>query len=324
MESRTGRTIRWVAGLAALLLAAALGFTLSQFAGEVESGRADATGVHGPGAQIKVIGSPGMEETIAAKNAVAENTPAGRLVLAARGGDATRVRELLAEGIPPDAEESMHGHRALHQAAKSGQVEVVEMLLAAGAEPNGLDGSGMSPLMRASYAAVLPVGERLLAAGADVNARSDPHGETALGQLVAGSFVRWFQGEGSGAASNHRGAELEFARMLFNRGADPNLHPNGQRMSSPLKLLAATQNAELLALFVERGARAADDVEFALLGSRMPGPIAETLRKALSAYRGALVPTEREFPMGYPIAADAGRMTFVYPDPGFATDRPLR
>gem|GEM_PF-5660494 len=41
-------------------------------------------------------------------------------------------------------------------------------------------------------------------------------------------------------------------------------------------------------------------------------------------YRGALVPTEREFPMGYPIAADAGRMTFVYPDPGFATDRPLR
>ena len=41
-------------------------------------------------------------------------------------------------------------------------------------------------------------------------------------------------------------------------------------------------------------------------------------------YSGALEPTEREFPMGYPIAADAGRMTFVYPDPGFATDRPLR
>lgn len=283
MEFRTGRTIRWVVGLAAVVLAAVLGFGLSRFAGEVESGRADAAAVHKPGARIKVIASPGMEETIASKNAVAENTPAGQLVLAARGGDATRVRELLAEGIPPDAEESMHGHRALHQAAKSGEVEVVEMLLAAGAEPNGLDGSGMSPLMRASYAAVLPVGKRLLAAGADVNARSDPHGETALGQLAAGSFMRWFQGEAGGAASNQRAAELEFARMLFNRGADPNLRPNGQRMSSPLKLLAATQNAELLALFVERGARAAGDFEFALLGSRMPGPIADALHKALSA-----------------------------------------
>jgi len=209
MEFRTGRTIRWVVGLAVVVLAAVLGFGLSRFAGEVESGRADAAAVHKPGARIKVIASPGMEETIASKNAVAENTPAGQLVLAARGGDATRVRELLAEGIPPDAEESMHGHRALHQAAKSGQVEVVEMLLAAGAEPNGLDGSGMSPLMRASYAAVLPVGKHLLAAGADVNARSDPHGETALGQLAAGSFMRWFRGEAGGTASNQRAAELD-------------------------------------------------------------------------------------------------------------------
>ncbi len=41
-------------------------------------------------------------------------------------------------------------------------------------------------------------------------------------------------------------------------------------------------------------------------------------------YRGVLEPTERELPMGHPIAADAGRVTFVYPDPGFESDRPLR
>ena len=41
-------------------------------------------------------------------------------------------------------------------------------------------------------------------------------------------------------------------------------------------------------------------------------------------YKGALTPTVRDFPMGHAIAADAGRVTFVYPDPGFATDQPLR
>ena len=41
-------------------------------------------------------------------------------------------------------------------------------------------------------------------------------------------------------------------------------------------------------------------------------------------YKGALEPTEQEFPMGHPIAAGGGRLTFVYPDPGFETDGPLR
>ena len=279
MEFGTGRTIRWVAGLVALIAVAFVGIALSRFAGEVDTATADAAPVHKPGAAVKVIQPPGIEETMAARNAVAEDTPAGQLVLAARNGDVARVRELLAEGVPPGAEEPRNGHMGLNQAAKSGQVEVVELLLAAGAAPDAPDGQGLTPLMRAAFTAAIPVGERLLAAGADVNARSEARGETALTQIVSGSFLRGLQGKGGETTVNQRAAELEFARMLFDRGADPNLPSDS---GSPLKVLAVSQNTELLSLFVERGARANRDPDLAKL-AMMPGPVGEALRTALSA-----------------------------------------
>lgn len=279
MELPTGRTIRWIAGLAALALLAVLGFTLSRFAGEAETGRADGASGQKKGVPLGFSAPPGLQETLAAKNAIAEDTPAGWLVAAARAGDTDRVRELLADGVPPDAKESRNGHRVLHQAAEAGEVEVVEALLAAGAEPNGLDGAGLSPLMRAALTAALPVAERLLAAGAEVNAQSSAG--TALTHLVGGSFLRGLQGKAGESAAARRIAELEFARMLFDRGADPNLRSHKEQ-DSPLKVLAVTGNAELLALFVERGARATGDPDLALL-SRMPGQIGEVLRTALSS-----------------------------------------
>ncbi len=279
MEFGTGRTIRWVAGLVALIAVAFLGIALSRFAGEADTPKADAAPVHRPGPAGEVMPPPGIEETLAARNAVAEDTPAGQLVLAARNGDVARVRELLAEGIPPGAVEPGNGHLALNQAAMSGQVEVVELLLAAGAAPDAPDAQGLTPLMRAAFTAAIPVGKRLLAAGADVNARSEAGGETALTQVVSGSFLRGLQGKGGETTVNQRAAELEFARMLFDRGADPNLPTDSE---SPLKVLAVSQNVELLSLFVERGARGDGDPDLAKL-AMMPGPVGEALRTALSA-----------------------------------------
>ena len=285
MEITTGRTIRWIAGLTGTALIAAVGYTALRLSSGEEVRRAAEPRDASPQPRVKADGPPGIEEVIAAAAAIAEDTPAGRLVAAARAGNAERVRELLAEGIPPGAEESKNGHRALHQAAASGKIEVVEVLLDAGAEVDALDGAGLTALMRAAGAASVSAGRRLLDAGAEVNARSEPAGETALTRLASGLVMRHFQGSAGAADATRQNAEPEFARMLFERGADPNLSPagsDGERApDSPLKMLAVTQNAELLTLFVEHGARADQDPDLALL-AMMPGPIGDALRIAIA------------------------------------------
>ena len=274
-----GKTLRWVAALAGATLIATVAYAALRFGNAVNIGRAPNTEGRGPGVHIDFQAPPGGEEIRAAAAEVAEDTPEGQLVLAARNGEVERVGELLATGLPPDAQETKNGHRALHQAAGAGQVAAMDLLLTAGADPRGRDGSGYTALMRAADAAHLEAGRRLLDAGAEVNARLET-GETALIQVVAGSFVRHLDGGGDETAAEQQAAELEFTRMLFDAGADPNLH--SEKDGSPLKALAVTQRADLLTLFIENGARTDGDAELAILGM-MPGPIGEALRSAQSA-----------------------------------------
>ena len=281
-----GKTLRWVAALAGATLIATVAYAALRFGNAVNIGRAPNTEGRGPGVHIDFQAPPGGEEIRAAAAEVAEDTPEGQLVLAARNGEVERVGELLATGLPPDAQETKNGHRALHQAAGAGQVAAMDLLLTAGADPRGRDGSGYTALMRAADAAHLEAGQLLLDAGAAVNARLETgttavgQGETALMQVVAGSFFRYLDAGGDEPDAEQKAAELEFARMLFDAGADPNLH--SEKDGSPLKVLAVTQRADLLTLFIENGARTDGDAELAILGM-MPGPIGEALRSAQSA-----------------------------------------
>ena len=274
-----GKTLRWIAALAGATLIATVAYAALRFGNAVTIGRVANTEGRGPGVHIDFQAPPGLEETRAAAAEVAEDTPEGQLVLAARNGEVERVSELLATGLLPDAQESKNGHRALHQAAGAGQVSAMDLLLTGGADPRGRDGSGYTALMRAADAAHLEAGRRLLDAGAEVNTRLET-GETALIQVVAGSFVRHLDRGGDEPDAEQQAAELEFARMLFDAGADPNLH--SEKDGSPLKALAVTQRTDLLTLFIEHGARTDGDAELAILGM-MPGPIGETLRSAQSA-----------------------------------------
>jgi ankyrin repeat protein len=99
------------------------------------------------------------------------------LTWAARGGAVTTARLLLDRGANAD-------HGALHAAAGRGRLELVRMLLAAGADVDRRDHeSGRAPLHEAVAAA--PAGDApdvvraLLAAGADVNATTSD-GASAL------------------------------------------------------------------------------------------------------------------------------------------------
>jgi hypothetical protein len=104
------------------------------------------------------------------------------LCRAARQGDLEEVERLVAEkadvNLPGPA-----GRTALHFAAELGHVEVIRALLAHGADVSARDDAGCMPLHLAAEAGHRDVIEALLAAGADVNA-TDLQGRTPTGLAV--------------------------------------------------------------------------------------------------------------------------------------------
>ena len=273
------KTIRWIAALVGVALLAALGYAVLRLrvAPGMEIRRAEDGEGTGPRVSFSVSGSGELEQQRAEEAAIAEDTPEGQLVLAARNGDLDRLRELLGEGVPVDAAESRNGHRALHQAARADHAAAVELLREAGADLEGRDGKGETPLMKAGIGAAADAGRLLLEAGAEVGARSEPDGTTALTALAGGAAMRRLGG-GNAVDPSVAEAELELARMLFERGADPNLYTG----DSPVKVLVVTQNEGLLALFVEHGAHIAADPQLAMIAALMPGRVGELLQQAMA------------------------------------------
>ncbi|MBI3927889.1 MAG: ankyrin repeat domain-containing protein [Armatimonadetes bacterium] len=107
---------------------------------------------------------------------------AGRtsLMLACDRGDLEMVELLLAAGADPAAREPDTGESALHCAVRRGNPGIVKTLLAAGADPDLPDTwEGSTPLALAASQGDLPLVELLLEAGADPE-RADHNGETPL------------------------------------------------------------------------------------------------------------------------------------------------
>ena len=95
----------------------------------------------------------------------------------ARRGDLDGVRAALAAGEPVDARHPESGNTALAEAASSraGTPELVRLLLDAGADPNGGDKWGVTPLRSVSNLSdetAVAILDLLVEAGADVNLES--------------------------------------------------------------------------------------------------------------------------------------------------------
>jgi ankyrin repeat protein len=96
------------------------------------------------------------------------------LLQAAEGGDAARVRELLAAGADPEARDA-EGASALMLAAHGGHLDAVRALIDAGADVNAADARGFGALARAVHNPDLDRGfpdvvKALIDAGANVEA----------------------------------------------------------------------------------------------------------------------------------------------------------
>ena len=110
------------------------------------------------------------------------------------------------------------GMTALLYAARDGRLEIVRMLLAAGAHVYGTDVNKISPLMMAITNNHIEVAGFLLEHGAEVNAR-DFWGRTPLWAAVE---IRNLEYGRSGERNVDREQVLGFITTLLGRGADPN------------------------------------------------------------------------------------------------------
>jgi ankyrin repeat protein len=165
------------------------------------------------------------------------------LVAAVKDGDAAEVERLLNSGADPDFVGSK-GAVALPMAAGAGDLEIVRLLLAAGADVNsGMDvrittGHSFleaSPLFHAAAAGHLEVVELLLASGADPN-----QPDTAVGVVPLHEAARM----------NY----LEIVQALLANGADVNLR--GTRGDTPLYWAALVGSVESSQALLEAGADA--------------------------------------------------------------------
>jgi ankyrin repeat protein len=117
---------------------------------------------------VRSVGYPPIPTHIVSKSSGTGWTP---LHEAAARNHKDVVQVLLANGADLNVRDSEYGDTPLHWAAENGNRDVVELLLNKGADVNNRDNLGETPLHVAALNGYKSVAELLLAHGADVNAR---------------------------------------------------------------------------------------------------------------------------------------------------------
>ena len=159
---------------------------------------------------------------------------------AAAKGDAARVRELLARGVPVDVRDSetymlglVWNITALMCAAAQGHLEIVRMLLKAGASVAAAcaahkedGGGGSQPLHFAMSGRHTAVAEALLDAGADPNVVGN-YGRTPLVMAIYED-------------------DIEGVRLLLRRGANVNLQPRRKDYEPALSAAATIKKTDTI------------------------------------------------------------------------------
>jgi uncharacterized protein len=155
------------------------------------------------------------------------------LVTAAREGDFTTVRTLIAKNVNVN-ETARDGSTALLWAVHNSDVKMVHALVGAGANFTVANRYGVTPLLEASRTGDAPVIAELLKAGVDVKRAVHPEGETPL---MAAS----------------RTGKLDAVDLLLEAGSDPNTTDSYQNETA-LMWAAEEGHADVVTALLAAGA----------------------------------------------------------------------
>lgn len=184
---------------------------------------------------------------------MAEATEQG-LIEAAGRGDATAVRQLLADGAPIDARDG-RGRTALLAATHANHVETAKLLIEAGADVNARDDINDSPYLYAGARGHLEILRMTLAHGADLKS-TNRYGGTAL------------------IPAAERG-HVETVRTLIAAGVDVD-HVNKLGWTALLEAIilgdGGSRHFEIVRLLLEAGARPTSRTRMASLRCNMRKP----------------------------------------------------
>jgi ankyrin repeat protein len=197
-------------------------------------------------------------------------SPAEALALAAAGGRVRVMELLLADGADVNGVAPYSGGTPLHAAAGSGSLPAVEALVRAGADLNPTDRMGLTPLMSACALGKVKgsrVALRLVEAGADVRRVRAADGMTALKFAV-------------------HTCPPEVIQVLIDRGAEVDGPPGTDQTA--LMLAARANNVESLRVLVANGADVSLRCKLPWAGGRTAEGLAELekRRAALAYLRG--------------------------------------
>lgn len=172
----------------------------------------------------------GLAAAVPAEGAAPGGAP---LIEAVKAGDVEAARALAGDRAVDVNQTAPDGAAALHWAAHRGDPELVDLLLAAGADVSAANRYGVRPIALAAENGDAAILEALLAAGADANAAL-PGGETALMTAV-------------------RTGDPTAVRVLLARGADVAAR-DATHGQTPLMWAAARGHAEVVHVLAEAGA----------------------------------------------------------------------
>ena len=128
---------------------------------------------------------------------------------------------------------------SIHDAADSGNIEVVKQHLAAGTDVNAKDIQGVTPLHRAAYFGYKKVAELLIANGADMNAKDEDE-TTPL------HYAAW---------EGHK----EVAELLIAKGADLNV--KNKVGYTPLDVAIKRKRTDIADLLRKHGGKTGDELK---------------------------------------------------------------
>ncbi len=213
----------------------------------------------------------GVQALLKEKVDVNASQPDGATALhwAAYKSDAESAAALIRAGANVNAR-NKYGVTPLALAADQGNTAVLDLLLKAGANPNdpiNFVNSGETPVMHAARSAKIDAVKLLVRAGADVNAKENWNGQTAL---------MWAAADGDSAmvtallelgadlhAKSHAGTtpflfavrkgDLRSVQAMLAAGADVNEKRSGD-FATPLLIAIINGHADLVDLLLDKGA----------------------------------------------------------------------